>query len=143
MTAVSTTLIGNLTHDPELRFTPSGKAVVNFTIATSKSYKDEGGKWQDKDTTFWRCTAWDKVAENIAESLMKGDSVIAQAELAERTWENKDGSKGSRVEATVWNIGPDLRRFPAKVARTERKAPLSASQDDPWAAPPALEEPPF
>lgn len=139
MTAVSITLIGNLARDPELRFTASGKPVVNLTVVTSKSTKTEGGKWEDKDTTFWRCSAWDALAENIAESLVKGDAVIVHGSVAERQWE-KDGETRSSMEVQAWNVGADLKRRPAKISRTERKT-TSVPDTDPWTSP--VEEPPF
>lgn len=145
MTAPSITLIGNLTADPELRFTPSGKAVANFTIVTSKSVKDEKGNWKDEQTVFWRCVVWGTTAENVAESLQKGDSVIAQGNPEQKSYERKiDGAaepvKVTYMELTVWNLGPDLKRWSVKVDRVKRTA-QEAPVDDPWAN--AGDEPPF
>jgi len=143
MTAVNVTLIGNLARDPELRFTPSGKAVVTITVVTSKSVKVDD-KWEDRDTTFWECSAWDRLAENIAETLLKGDAVIVYGSVAEERWENNDGTKGHRTKVSAWEVGAGLKKYPAKISRAERKAALSAGAEvDPWAAPAESFEPPF
>ena len=145
MTAPSITLIGNLTADPELRFTPSGKAVVNFTIVTSKSVKVDN-EWKDEQVVFWRCVGWGSTAENIAESLQKGDSVIASGSPEQKSYEKPSNGgepqKVSYMEVTVWNIGPDLKRWAAKPERVKRQT-QSAPADDPWASPPPVEDPPF
>jgi len=137
------TIIGNLASDPEIRFTPSGKAVASFTILTSKSKKDEAtGKWESTDTTGWLIKAWDQLGENVGESLQKGDAVIVNGTAVYKSWEKEDGSKGGRIEVTAWNVGLDLKRRSAKVNRTDRPAVAVAVNDDPWASNP-VEEPPF
>src|SRR5690606_5123010 len=91
------TLVGRLTADPELRFTPTGTAVARFTVATSRRRKD-GDQWVDADTTFWVCTAWEQLAEHIAEHLTKGAAVIVVGQAHQTSWESEDGQKRSRIE---------------------------------------------
>jgi single-strand DNA-binding protein len=118
---VNLTVVGNLTADPELRFTPSGDAVANFTIAsTSRKFDKESNGWKDGDTVFLRASVWRQYAENVAESLTKGTRVIASGRLKVREYEARDGSKGTSVELEVEDIGPVLRFATAKVNRTER-----------------------
>ena len=141
MSAASITVVGNLTGDPELRFTPQGKAVANFTIACSKAAKNEAGDWVNTNESFWKCVAWDQMAENIAESLTKGASVIAQGTVVQKSYETKDGEKRTYMEITVWAIGPDLKKATAKVTKASRGTE-SAAAGDPWASH-ANDEPPF
>lgn len=146
MTAASITIVGNLTDDPELRFTPQGKPVANFTIACSKAAKNEAGDWVNTNESFWRCVAWDQMAENIAESLTKGAAVIAQGTVVQKSYEAKDGSgKRSYMEITVWAIGPDLKKATAKVTKASRAVAdgKGGPVDDPWSSPAAFDEPPF
>ena len=134
------TLIGNLAADPELRFTASGKAVAKFTVMTSRRVKTDTG-WEDADVTGWPCAAFDRLAENIAESLLKGDPVIVSGEAALRSWD-KDGEKRSRTEITAKEVSVSLRRFPVTPNRAERARP-SNPVDDHWMSPPPLGEVPF
>lgn len=109
---------GNLTADPELRFTPSGQAVANFTVAsTERKYDKQAGDWVEGDTVFLRCTVWGKVAENVTETLTKGQRVILAGTLRVRQYDLKDGGKGTSVECNVEEIGPSLKWATAKVAR--------------------------
>ncbi|MDR1152220.1 MAG: single-stranded DNA-binding protein [Bifidobacteriaceae bacterium] len=115
------TVIGNLTGDPELRFTPSGAAVANFSIAsTPRAFDRANGEWKDGDTLFLRCSIWRESAENVAESLVKGMRVIAQGRLVQRNFETREGEKRSVIELQVEEIGPSLRYASAKVTRTGR-----------------------
>lgn len=115
------TVIGNLTGDPELRFTPSGAAVANFTIAsTPRNFDRQTNEWKDGDTLFLRASVWKEAAENVAETLTKGIGVIAQGRLKSRSYETKEGEKRSVTELEVDEIGPSLRRATAKVTRTQR-----------------------
>lgn len=115
------TVIGNLAADPELKFTASGKAVATFTVLASRSRKnEETGQWESHDTTGWRVTAWERLAENVAESLSKGDSVVIVGTAVWRSWEKDDGTKGGRMEVTAQHVGVDLKRGVAKVTRTQR-----------------------
>ncbi len=153
------TVIGNLTADPELRFTPSGAAVANFTVAsTPRTFDRQTNEWKDGEALFLRCSVWRQAAENVAESLQRGMRVIVQGRLKQRSFETKEGEKRTVVELDVDEIGPSLKYATAKVNRTTRGGgPSSAPgggggypSDDPWAsAAPAgsggglSDEPPF
>ena len=133
MTAV--TIIGNLTADVELRYTAQGKAVAGFTVAESKRVKDADGGWKDGDSTFWRCSLWDAAAENMTESLHKGQRVIVVGEVRQRSFETQQGEKRTVMEVTATDVGPSLKWSTAKVEKTG--APKSKpAQDDPWNAAP-------
>ncbi|GAA1864486.1 single-stranded DNA-binding protein [Myceligenerans crystallogenes] len=115
------TVVGNLTGDPELRFTPSGAAVANFTIAsTPRVFDRQSNEWKDGETLFMRCSLWREAAENVAESLTKGMRCIAQGRLVQRSYETREGEKRTVVELQVDEIGPSLRRATAKVSRSNR-----------------------
>lgn len=151
------TVVGNLTADPELRFTPSGDAVANFTIAsTPRTFKDN--EWRDGDPLFLRCSVWRQAAENVAESLVRGSRVIAQGRLKQRSYETKEGEKRTVVELDVEEVGPSLKFAQATVQRATRgggdSRPARSSgrqENDPWATAGAAagsgayghEEPPF
>lgn len=115
------TVIGNLTADPELRFTPSGAAVANFTIAsTPRTFDRQSNDWKDGDTLFLRASVWRDAAENVAETLTKGMRVVAQGRLKSRSYETKEGEKRNVTELEVDEIGPSLRYASAKVTRAQR-----------------------
>lgn len=115
------TVIGNLTDDPELKFTPSGAAVANFTVAsTPRTFDKQTNEWKDGDALFIRCAAWRQLAENVAESLQKGQRVVVTGALKIRNFERQDGSKGTSVEINVDEIGPSLRYATAKVTKASR-----------------------
>jgi single-strand DNA-binding protein len=115
------TVVGNLTNDPELRFTPSGSAVANFTIAsTPRTFDRQTNEWKDGETLFLRASVWREAAENVAESLTKGTRVIVQGRLKSRSYETKEGEKRTVIELEVDEIGPSLRYANAKVNRTQR-----------------------
>lgn len=115
------TVIGNLTSDPELRFTPSGSAVANFTIAsTPRTFDRQSNEWKDGETLFLRASVWREAAENVAESLTKGMRVIVNGRLKSRSYETKEGEKRTVIELEVDEIGPSLRYANAKVNRTQR-----------------------
>ena len=115
------TVIGNLTNDPELRFTPSGSAVANFTIAsTPRTFDRQANEWKDGETLFLRAAVWREAAENVAESLTKGMRVIVTGRLKSRSYETKEGEKRTVIELEVDEIGPSLRYANAKVNRTQR-----------------------
>ena len=115
------TVIGNLTNDPELRFTPSGSAVANFTIAsTPRTFDRQSNEWKDGETLFLRASVWREAAENVAESLTKGMRVIVNGRLQSRSYETKEGEKRTVIELEVDEIGPSLRYANAKVNRTQR-----------------------
>lgn len=113
------TLVGNLTADPELRFTPSGAAVANFTVAsTPRTFDRQSGEWKDGDAMFLNCAVWRQAAENVAESLQKGNRVIVQGRLKSRSYETREGERRTVFEVDVDEIGPALRYATAKVTRT-------------------------
>lgn len=115
------TVIGNLTADPELRFTPAGAAVANFTIAsTPRTFDRQSNEWKDGEALFLRSAVWNEPAENVAETLVKGMRVIAQGRLRSRSYDTKEGERRTVMELEVDEIGPSLRFASAKVARTNR-----------------------
>jgi single-strand DNA-binding protein len=129
----TTAITGNLTADPELRFTPTGRPVASFTIANTPRFPDKTtGQWQDGETWFVRCSAWGDMAENITTSLSKGNAVVATGRLRCRTWETPEGDKRSVVEMTVDDLGPSLRRAIVKVTKAIREHP--AAGETPGAA---------
>ena len=130
------TVIGNLTGDPELRFTPSGAAVSNFTIAsTPRSFDKATNEWKDGSTLFMRSSVWREAAENLAESLTKGARVIATGRLVQRSYETNEGEKRTVVELEVEEIGPSLRYATAQVTK---KAASGNSAARPASAPAAV-----
>ena len=115
------TVIGNLTADPELRFTPAGAAVANFTVAsTTRVFDRNANEWKDGEALFLRCNIWREAAENVAESLTRGSRVIVSGRLKQRSYETREGEKRTVVELEVDEIGPSLRYATAKVNRTTR-----------------------
>jgi single-strand DNA-binding protein len=115
------TLIGNLTSDPELRFTPSGAAVANFTVAsTPRAFDRQSNEWKDGETLFLRCSVWRDAAENVAESLQRGSRVIVTGRLKSRSYDTKEGEKRTVMELEVDELGPSLRYATAKVNKTSR-----------------------
>jgi single-strand DNA-binding protein len=167
------TVVGNLTADPELRFTPSGAAVANFTVAsTPRIFDRQSSEWKDGEALFLRCSIWREAAENVAESLTRGSRVIVTGRLKQRSFETREGEKRTVFEVEVDEIGPSLRYATAKVNKASRSggggggfgsgsrqapAPASApaeasggSGEDPWGSAPASgsfgggdDEPPF
>ena len=130
------TVIGNLTADPELRFTPAGAAVANFTIAsTPRSFDKNTNSWKDGEALFLRCSIWRDAAENVAESLQKGLRVIAQGRLKQRSYE-KDGQQRTVIELEVEEIGPSLQWATASVTRSSKGSGgggrAAAASNDPW-----------
>ena len=163
------TIVGNITNDPELRFTPSGAAVANFTVAsTPRTFDRQANDWKDGETLFLRCSIWREAAENVAESLQRGMRVIVTGRLKSRSFETKEGEKRTVIELDVDEVGPSLRYATAKVTKASRSggfgaAPAAAATsggyasasastgagavDDPWATPAPgagfSDEPPF
>jgi single-strand DNA-binding protein len=159
------TVVGNLTADPELRFTPSGAAVANFTVAsTPRIFDRQSNEWKDGDALFMRCSIWREAAENVAESLTRGSRVIVQGRLKQRSYETREGEKRTVVELEVDEIGPSLRYATAKVNKASRgsssggfgsgakqqSSAAPANTEDPWGSAPASgsfggsdDEPPF
>jgi single-strand DNA-binding protein len=159
------TVVGNLTADPELRFTPSGAAVANFTVAsTPRTFDKNTNEWKDGEALFLRCSVWRQAAENVAESLHKGTAVIVQGRLKQRSYE-KEGEKRTVYELDVEEVGPSLKWATAKVTKASRGGGggyggggggsygggAPSGGNDPWASAPAggassggySDEPPF
>ena len=165
------TVVGNLTADPEVRFTPSGAAVANFTVAsTPRTFDRQSGEWKDGEALFLRCNVWRQPAENVAESLTRGMRVMVSGRLRQRSFETREGEKRTVVELEVDEVGPSLRYATAKVNKNSRtgtgtgtgtgqgggggraagSATPDGAYDDPWGAAPAAgsgpaadDEPPF
>ena len=115
------TVVGNLTADPELRFTPSGAAVANFTVAsTPRTFDKNTNEWKDGEALFLRCSVWRQAAENVAESLQRGTAAIVQGRLKQRSYETKEGEKRTVYELDVDEVGPSLRWATAKVTKASR-----------------------
>ena len=113
------TLVGNLTADPELRFTPAGAPVANFTVAsTPRMFDRQTSEWKDGDAMFLNCSVWRQAAENVAESLTKGMRVIVQGRLKSRSYETREGERRTVFEVDVDEVGPSLRYASAKVTKT-------------------------
>jgi single-strand DNA-binding protein len=147
------TVIGNLTGDPELRFTPKGDAVANFTVAsTPRTFDRQSQEWRDGDALFLRCSVWREQAENVAESLSKGARVVVVGRLQQRSFETREGEKRTVVELQVDEVAPSLRFAQAQIRRTTRGSTGGQArqqrEEDPWATPAgagayAGSEPPF
>ena len=159
------TVVGNLTADPELRFTPSGAAVASFTVAsTPRTFDRQTNEWKDGEALFLRCSIWRQAAENVAESLQRGTRVVVSGRLKQRSFETREGEKRTVIEMDVDEVGPSLRYATAKVNRTQRGSSsggygaggsdsgsgggagssAGATSDDPWSsAGPMTDEPPF
>ena len=122
-------IVGNLTDDPELRYTPNGAAVVKFRVAVNRRYKDEAGNWKDGETSYFTVNAWRTLAENVAETLGRGTRVVVAGRLQMRSWETQEGDKRTVVEIEADEIGPSLRWATAKIERQGR------SGGGEWSAP--------
>ncbi len=159
---VTLTVVGHLTDDPELRFTPNGHAVAKFRVASTPRFFDKTtNEWKDGDALFLSCTVWRQAAENVAESLQRGARVVVTGRLQQRTYETKEGEKRTVLDLQVDEVGPSLRYATAKVQKMSRSGGGSsggfgsgggAAQDDPWASAPVQgqggggnfdDEPPF
>ncbi|HEU5144284.1 MAG TPA: single-stranded DNA-binding protein [Dermatophilaceae bacterium] len=133
------TLVGNLTADPELRFTPSGAAVANFTVAsTPRTFDRQTNEWKDGEALFLNCSVWRQAAENAAESLQRGMRVIVSGRLKARSFETREGEKRTVFEVDVDEVGPSLKYATAKVTKVSRQGGgqgggFSGGGDDPWA----------
>jgi single-strand DNA-binding protein len=137
------TVIGNLTADPELRFTPSGAAVANFTVAsTPRTFDRQSNEWKDGEALFLNCSVWRQAAENAAESLQRGMRVIVSGRLKARSYETREGEKRTVFEIDVDEVGPSLKYATAKVTKTTRSGGqgggggFSGGGEDPWASSP-------
>jgi len=130
------TIVGNLTGDPELRFTPAGHAVADFTVAsTPRTFDRQAGQWRDGEPLFLRCTAWRQLAEHAAESLTRGTRVIVTGRLRQRSFELTEGVTRTVTELDVDELGPSLRHSTARVTKTTRNTtPSTPSEPTPTAA---------
>jgi single-strand DNA-binding protein len=128
----SVTLVGNLTDDPELRYTPNGAAVCKFRIAVNRRMPDGNGGWKDGEASFFSVNCWRGLAENVAESLTRGTRVVVAGRLQYRAWENQDGDKRSAVEIEADEIGPSLKWATARIERTPRSGGATATSGSDW-----------
>lgn len=129
------TVIGNLTSDPELRYTPSGAAVANFTVAsTPRTLDRRTGEWKDDEALFMRCNVWRQPAENVAETLTRGMRVMVVGRLRQRSFETREGEKRTVVELEVDEVGPSLRYATAKVNRAHRSPSEGGPREHGYAA---------
>jgi single-strand DNA-binding protein len=124
-------LVGNITDDPELRFTPSGSAVANFTVAVNRRFQKDG-QWEDRLDGFFRCNCWRDMAENVAESLQKGMRVVVVGRLQQRSWDDNDGNRRSVFEIQVDEVGPSLRWATAQVQKSRRSSAPGAPAGGDW-----------
>lgn len=149
------TVVGNLTADPELRYTQNGVAVANFTIAsTPRMFDRASGEWKDGEALFMRASVWREFAEHVASSLTKGARVIATGRLRQRSYETKEGEKRTSIELEVDEIGPSLRYATAQVQRQSSGAKgamedgwsspaAGGATQDPWASAAPMDQPPI
>ncbi len=140
MSGNDVTLVGNLARDPELRFTPSGAAVANFGLAVNRRWKEQGSDEWSEAVSFVDVTVWQQLAENVAESLTKGDRVHVSGRLEQQSWESPEGEKRTKVIVVADEVGPSLRWATAQVAKNERRDGFSAPVRD---APAGYGEEPF
>lgn len=154
MNETQLTIVGNLTADAEVRFTPSGKAVANFTVAsTPRTYNKQSGQWEDQEALFQRCQAWNQLAENVSETLTKGMRVVVTGKLRARKFQTQQGETRTAVDLVVDEVGPSLRYATAQVRKVDRSGPVpTGGSPDPWGQPPPVpagagggsaEDPPF
>jgi len=132
------TMSGNLTADPDLKFTPNGQSVANFTVASNASKKDEIGKWVVTDTTFLKCTLWGAKAEQIVETLGKGSAVVVIGKLKQSTYLNKEGKNVSNFEVVVDSVALDISKAFKPLGAAAPVEPI-----DPWAISSQTDEAPF
>ena len=132
-------LIGNITRDPELRFTPSGAAVANFGLAVNRRWRNQQTNEWEEATSFFDVVCWRELAENVTESLTKGARVIVTGRLDQRSWETQEGERRSKVEVVADEVGPSLRWATAQVTKTERR---DGGGGGGYNAPPPAQEPP-
>jgi single-strand DNA-binding protein len=128
------TIIGNLTADPELRFTPQGKATAKFSVATAERFKNPQGEWDQRNLTYWNIVAWEQLAENLADTIAKGDKVIVYGKAYTTSWEDKTtGEKRSRMEVTATEVAVALSRVSAKLTKSTRGVPaVNVNESNPW-----------
>jgi single-strand DNA-binding protein len=133
-------MTGNLTKDPELRFTPAGLPVATFTVACNSKKKDPAGNWIDGDSTFLTVTVWRNTAENVAESIRKGTQVTVVGRLKQRSYEATDGTRRTVYEVDADSVSVSLAFNTVSVTNVERVVTSPLLNDDPWASTPAMKE---
>lgn len=126
------TLRGRLGRDPELRFTKTGKPVTSLSVVTDRRQKNQNGDWESVDTTWWRVTCWDQLAENVAESLHKGDAVVVVGSASMQDFQTKEGDTRQSLSVNAWTVGADLRWATAATTRPDRS---TGHEDHPEPAP--------
>jgi single-strand DNA-binding protein len=126
------TIVGNVTRDPDLKFTNSGVALASFGVAVNRRKKDAAGNWVDDDPSFFDVVAWRDIAEHCAESLQKGDRVVVSGTLRQRTWETDDGQKRSKVELVADDVGASLRFATAVITRAQRREGALTAAEEPF-----------
>jgi single-strand DNA-binding protein len=136
------TVVGNLTDDPELRYTPNGAAVATLRVAVNRRIPDGSGGWKDAETSFFRVNVWRSLAENAAESLTRGSRVVVVGRLRSRSWENQEGETRSAVEIEADELGPSLRWATAKVEKQSRSGGGSSDWNETVTVPSAGGEAP-
>lgn len=128
------TITGNLGDDPELRFTPSGAPVCKFSVGVTDRFRDRNtNEWRDGDTTWFTVIAWNQMAENCAETLLRGTRVVVTGQMKSRSWETKEGEKRTSWEITADDVGASLRFTSANIRRAARTRPTTPERDDTWA----------
>ena len=138
--STNVTIEGRVGSDPEIRFTGAGKAVVKFSVVTSKNVKDADGKWSESETTWWKITCWETLGENVADSVSKGSDVIITGRTFVEEWTDKEGNKRQSLAVNAYNVGLALKRAKASSKKVDRaSAPVAA--EDPWAV--SESKPPF
>jgi single-strand DNA-binding protein len=126
----STTMSGNLTRDPEIRYTREGQPNASFGIAVNRRWQPRGSEEWEESTSFFDVVCWRDLAENVALSLVKGSRVVVTGRLEQRTWENEDGDKRSKIELVADDVGASLRFATAEVTRTERRLGSQVNSSD-------------
>ena len=119
------TLVGNVTRDPELRFTPAGQATASFGLAVNRRWQNRQTQEWEEATSFFDVVCWREMAENVSESLQRGSRVIVSGRLEQRSWETPEGEKRSRIEVIADELGPSLRWATAQVVKNERRGPAN------------------
>jgi single-strand DNA-binding protein len=137
----SITIIGNITRDPEMRFTPSGQPTASFGVAVNRRWQNRQTQDWEEATSFFDVVCWRDLAENVSESLQKGSRVIVSGRLEQRSWETPDGDKRSKVEIVADEVGPSLRWATAQVTKADRRAPDGGGAARTAAAEPPPREP--
>jgi single-strand DNA-binding protein len=136
------TLVGNITRDPELRFTPTGQATATFGLAVNRRWQNRQSQEWEESTSFFDIVCWREMAENASESLVRGARVVVTGRLEQRSWDTPEGERRSKVEVIADEIGPSLRWATAQIVKNERRGPGAPEAPAPPAAAPVSEEPP-